>query len=337
MRTDDLGESWQGPHAPGELGWWQESEDVRVTVCGVTPGWHAAMAKLIAIGGKVRYNREGRELRDQPRSREIAYALYDRETDRWTRWQMLGLPEAETRFYLSGAFAVQWVVRPDGDLLVPIYYMPRGETGRLSKEDDDSNSRSCFSATVLRCWVDGETITCVEHGDELRIDVPRGFCEPSLIGFQGRHYLTLRNDAGGYVTASDDGLRFEPVRPWAFDDGADLGSYNTQQHWLEHARGLFLVYTRRGANNDHITRHRAPLFIAQVDTEKLCVMRETERILIPEDGAPMGNFGTARISENESWVSVSEHAWAVPDEAPRKRGTSGRTFVARIRWAEANR
>ena len=45
---------------------------------------------------------------------------------------------------------------------------------------------------------------------------------------------------------------------WTFDDGSELGNYNTQQHWVTHSDGLFLVYTRRGADNDDIARHRAP-------------------------------------------------------------------------------
>ena len=69
------------------------------------------------------------------------------------------------------------------------------------------------------------------------------------------------------MSVSDDGLQFAEPKPWTFDDGAELGSYNTQQHWLAHSDGLFLVYTRRGANNDHIVRHRAPLFMAQVDPD----------------------------------------------------------------------
>jgi hypothetical protein len=208
-------------------------------------------------------------------------------------------------------------------VLVPVYYAARGQ--------------SCYSATVLRCRFDGRKLSYVEHGDELHLDVARGFCEPSLIAFQGRYYLTLRNDQKSYVTASDDGLQFAPVKPWTFDDGSELGSYNTQQHWLGHAKGLFLVYTRRGGNNDHVMRHRAPLFIGQVDPAKLCVARRTERVLIPEHGAPMGNFGAAPINENESWVTVSEFMWPAWNEQARKRGAAGNTFVARIIWAEPNR
>ena len=41
----------------------------------------------------------------------------------------------------------------------------------------------------------------------------------------------------GYVTSSDDGLHYAPIRPWTFDDGTELGSYNTQQHWVSTAEG----------------------------------------------------------------------------------------------------
>jgi len=66
---------------------------------------------------------------------------------------------------------------------------------------------------------------------------------------------------------------------------------NTQAHWLDHGEKLYLSYTRRGADNDHIMRNRAPLFIAEVDREHLHVLRATERVLIPEQGATMGNSG----------------------------------------------
>jgi hypothetical protein len=116
----------------------------------------------------------------------------------------------------------------------------------------------------------------------------------------------LRNDISGHVCVSEDGLHYDSPRPWLFDDGSNLGNYWTQQHWITSADALYLVYTRRGANNDHVFCHRAPLFIAQVDTAKLCIIRETEQVLVPERGARLGNFGIARISDTESWVTVSE-------------------------------
>jgi hypothetical protein len=167
----------------------------------------------------------------------------------------------------------------------------------------------------------------------MQIEDAPGLYEPSLARFDGRCYLTVRHNDRGYVAVSDDGLEFGPLKPWQFDDEADLGSYNTQQHWLEHSDGLFLVYTRPGANNDHIMRHRAPLFMAQVNPGTLQVVRKTERELIAERGATLGNFGAAAIDATQSWVTVSEGIWS--DDA-RKRGAKGATFVARILWERPN-
>ncbi|MCA9426382.1 MAG: exo-alpha-sialidase, partial [Candidatus Omnitrophica bacterium] len=93
--------------------------------------------------------------------------------------------------------------------------------------------------------------------------------------------------------------------------------------------GLFLVYTRRGAENDHVFRHRAPLFIAQVDPDTLCVLRETERVLVPERGARLGNFGITDVKNNETWVTVAEWMQPVGIE---KYGSDNTIYVAKIRW-----
>ena len=76
-------------------------------------------------------------------------------------------------------------------------------------------------------------------------------------------------------------------------------------------------------------RHRAPLFIAQVDPERLEVIRATERVLVPERGAELGNFGAAAITDRESWVTVAEGVW---EDGARRRGAKGAVFAARILW-----
>jgi hypothetical protein len=180
----------------------------------------------------------------------------------------------------------------------------------------------------------------VDIGTELTIQGGRGFSEPSLTKFQGRYFLTLRNDNAGYVAVSADGMRFSTPQLWKWNDGAELGSYNTQQHWVAHRDGLFLVYTRKGAGNDHIPRHRAPLFIARVDPEHLTVHRATERILVPERGARLGNFGVTEVSPDETWVTVAEWMQTffpqriVPIDNP--RGANNSVYVARIRWNTPN-
>jgi lysophospholipase L1-like esterase len=315
MRTDDLGASWSGPTPQPELGWVKDG-DVDIAVADVTPGWHAATKKVIAVGAQVRYSRDGAQLEDQPRAHQTAYAVFDPQTNRWTGWRRLEMPEAEM-FNFARSACAQFVVEPDGALLLPFYI------GKSAKDR--------YATTVVRCSFDGETLKYVEHGDVLALDVARGLYEPSLVRCGGEYYLTIRNDEKGYVTCGADGLHYRPVKPWLFDDGQELGSYNTQQHWLAHGDALFLAYTRRGANNDHIPRHRAPLFLAQVDRQRLEVLRDMEQTLMPERGAMLGNFGAAPIDERQSWVTDSEGVFS--DDA-RRRGAKGATFLARVIWNE---
>lgn len=317
MRTDDLGKTWTKPDPRPELDWDHE-DGVDIAVADVTPGWHRQTGKLIAIGAQVRYSKKGEQLEDVRRAHQTAYAVFDPKTNRWASWRRLEMPEGD-QFNFARSACAQFLVEPDGSLLLPFYIGP--------------NARKPHSVTVVRCTFDGTTLKYMGHGNVMTLNVVRGLVEPSLVRFQGRYYLTIRNDVKGYVTDGDDGLNFKPIQAWTFDDGQELGSYNTQQHWLSHTDGLFLVYTRRGANNDHIFRHRAPLFIAQVDPNALHVVRGTERILLPERGATLGNFGAAAISENESWVTVAEY---VANDEARKRGAEGAVFVVRVIWAKPN-
>jgi lysophospholipase L1-like esterase len=316
MRSDDLGASWSRPDPRPELDWVRDDQGIVVAVADVTPGWHAPTGKLIAVGAQVRYSTEGRQLEDKRRAHQTAYAVYDPGTGAWSRWRVLEMPEDE-KFNFARSACAQWLVEPDGTVLLPFYFGPSADVPH--------------SVTVVRCGFDGERLRYLEHGNELVLNVVRGLVEPSLVRFQGRYYLTIRNDVKGYVTTSRDGLRYRSIQPWRFDDGAELGSYNTQQHWLSSDDGLFLVYTRRGANNDHIMRHRAPLFIAQVNPRTLRVMRSTEQVLVSERGATLGNFGASRITAKESWVTVAEGVWS--DDA-RRRGAEGAVFVGRVTWSD---
>lgn len=319
MRSDDLGRTWTGPTEVPELGWVHEPGGVTVAVADVTPGWHAPTHRLLAIGAQVRYGPAGEQLEDIPRAHQTAYAVYDPRSGAWSRWKRLELPPDE-QFHFARCACAQWLVRPDGTLLLPLYI------GRNASEP--------FAVTVAQCAFDGRELRYVRHGNVLRLNVERGLCEPSIAHFQGRYYLTIRNDLKGYVAVSEDGLNFGAIRPWVFDDGTDLGSYNTQQHWVVHSDALFLAYTRRGANNDHIPRHRAPIFMAQVDPQRLCVLRGTERVLIPERGAMLGNFGACAITARESWVTDAEY---ILSDRPDPRGADGSVFAARVVWSRPNR
>jgi hypothetical protein len=317
MRTSDAGQTWQVPHEVPELAWVRRPDDTVDAVCDVTPGWHAATKRVLLIGAQVRYSPQGEQL-NEPRANQTAYAVYDPATNTWSPWRVLELP-TDAKFDFACAGCAQWIEQSDGTLLIPMYV--------------GKNAREPWNVVVAQCSFDGQKLKYQEHGDEFAVPEVRGLAEPSLIRYGDRYYLTIRHDLRAYVTVGNDGLHFGELQPWQFDDGAELSSYNTQQHWLAHSDGLFLVYTRRGANNDHIERHRAPLFMAQVDPEQLCVLRATERVLIAERGAELGNFGAAAINARESWVTVSEGVWS---DAARQRGAKGATFVARILWAKPN-
>ena len=322
MRRTSPTAAWTAPVLPAELDWVPQADGVTISVADVTPGWHAKTGKLLAMGAQVRYSPKGEQLDDIKRAHQTVYAVFDPKTERWTPWQVLEMP-ADEQFDFAYNACSQWLVQPDGKLLVPLYI------GR--------NSKVPFSVTVAECRFDGAKLTYARHGTVMPLNVVRGFCEPSLIAFQGRYFLTVRNDLKGYVSVSDDGLQFARPTPWLFDDGAELGSYNTQQHWLAHSDGLFLIYTRHGANNDHVFRHRAPLFMAQVNPATLRVMRHTEKIIVPERGADLGNFGACPINESESWVTVSEGLFSNESKASKHLGAEGATFVARVIWAKPNK
>lgn len=312
----DLGRTWTpmvehtqtlGRHAVG-----QKREE---GICDFTPKWHGQTGKLLGTGHTVIYDDD---ILVRVRPRHTAWSIYDPTTQTWTAWAKLGLPD-EPRFGSEGAGSSQRVDLENGDILLPIY----------AKE---INAQAYFSM-VARCRFDGRKLTYVEHGSEHTVPIDRGLYEPSLARFRGKFYLTMRNDRAAYVAASTDGLRFDEPRKWTFDDGADLGSYNTQAHWVTHADGLFLTYTRRGADNDNVARHRAPLFIAQVDPEERVVLRATERVLVPNKGAQLGNFAVVDVNESETWVTTSE---GMAPGNPAQYGANGRVYAARVIWQKPN-
>jgi lysophospholipase L1-like esterase len=320
-RSDDLGSTWSPIREHSDtLERRKEPNGIEICPSDFTPKFHAKSGKLIGIGHNVRY-RDNKVIND--RQRETVWSVYDDQARTWTPWAALQMPD-EPNFFCAGAGCVQRFDLENGDILLPIYF----------KAEKDKFYRT----TVLRCSFDGKTLKYLDHGTELALESGRGVYEPSITRCAGKFYLTLRNDTAGYVAVSDDGLHFGPIQPWKFDDGSELGNYNTQQHWVTHRDRLYLVYNRQGAHNDHVARHRAPLFMAEVDQKTLTVKRSTESILVPERGARLGNFAITEVSENETWVTVAEwmQTWAPniiiqPDNA---FGADNTVWAARILWKE---
>ncbi|GAA4438696.1 hypothetical protein GCM10023091_19610 [Ravibacter arvi] len=317
IRTADSGKTWTAPVENTQtLGRRKEPEaGMEVGVSDFTPKWHERSGKLLGTGHTVRYKDNHLAVNA---TRSTIWSVYDPVMDQWSDWKTLAMP-ADSNFYSEGAGSTQRYDLPNGDILLPTYFKRK--------------SSPLYSVTVLKCRFDGNELKYVGRGNTLTYPTGRGYFEPSLTRFGKRFFMTIRNNDSAYVAVSRDGLHFEePVR-WRFDDGEDLGSYNTQQHWVTHSDGLFLVYTRRSELGENVPRHRAPLFIAQVDPERLVVIRSTEKILVPNKGAQLGNFGVVNVSENETWVTTSEGM----SKTAANFGADNRLYVVRLKWARPNK
>lgn len=311
--STDGGRSWSAPAVIPSLRRVRQPDGYEVAPGDLWPRYHRASGNVLVTGKTFNFEDGTRENRLRER---VSCAVRDSSTGTWGAMNFLELPKADHSGHpiiAANAGCTQRVDLPNGQILLPIRYWrdPRKHN---------------YTSIVARCDFDGKQLKYLDHGSEFTIPEGRGLYEPSLTQFDGRYFLTMRADHTAFVTRGTDGLNFEAIREWKFDDGKPLGSYNTQQHWITVGDGLFLVYTRRGADNDHIMRHRAPLFIGQVDPDALHVIRRTERVLIPENHATLGNSGICRISDSESWVTCGEGLLRLG----RRKGEKNKVLVVRI-------
>lgn len=260
----DAGISWSELKSIPSLRRFERDDGYEAVPGDLWPQYHPGSGKILVTGKVFQFEDGTREdiLREQ-----IAYATIDPDTLACGPMKVLELTGTDGAEIISpNAGCHQWVALPNGDVILPVRYQ---------KSADSRN----YTSTVLRCSFDGDKLEILARGSEHNIATKRGLYEPSVTRFGDEFFLTLRADDGAWVAKSSDGLHFSPHKPWTFDDGKPLGSYNTQQHFAELAGKLYLIYTRRGAGNDHIMRHRAPLFIARIDTRALTIVRDTEQIL----------------------------------------------------------
>lgn len=300
----DFGKIWNAPEIIAQRTSLNDSIDQALS--DMYPAWHAKTGRLLATGKLFLYDTRNEE--DPEIGRRAGYIIYNPEEENWSNLKTLEMPEQDhtnAPIINPTLGCIQRYDMPDGDILLPLNYV------REVIEEEEHNV-----TTVVHCSFYGEKLIYKQYGNEFTIDSGRGLYEPSITKYKNGYFLTLRADGLAYVTRSKDGLQYQPIKKWTFDDGSDLGSYNTQQHWVTHSDGLFLVYTRRGADNEDIFRHRAPLFIAQVDPENLSVIRKTEKILIPKRGARLGNFGIADVNQDPTVVSAAERSsnTEIPEE-----------------------
>jgi hypothetical protein len=319
--SHDLGKRWSEPQPIPGMGRVTNPDGVKEGSCDAVPEYHAPTRSVLAMAHNV-YYKDGKLTR--PSERRWPVYIVRNRAGQWSPLRKLAWdnPEASA-MYTSGCS--QRVTLPGGDILLSLSYAPLGRADR--------------AVCTARCSFDGRTLTIRKTGNEHRLAVKRGLLEPTLATCAGRYYMTIRaEDNRGYVTVSDDGLQWEPIRPWAWDNGEPLTLSTTQQRWLPHSDGLWLVYTRKDASNLNVMRWRAPLFVAQVDLKQLRLIRATERIVFPlsadgvnkpQDVAHLGNFHTNMVTREFSLVTVGETLPA--------RQFRGDTLEARVYWTQPNR
>ena len=321
--SHDLGETWSDPLPIDALGRVPvEGHDGLVAgVCDVVPEYHSPTRTVLALGHVVFY-RGPRFAKGDQLPRYPVYAVR-RHDGTWSERRKLDWNDARGAFIYSNNCG-QRVVLPNGDIMAAFTFGPRS-AGRM--------------VAGVRYQFDGEILQVADVGPELKLNVGRGLLEPSVTQFNGKFFMTIRAEDGhGYVALSDDGLNYGSLQAWTWDTGQPIEMSTTQQHWLTHSNGLFLVYTRKDESNANVIRWRSPLWLAQVDPIRLCLLRDTERVVLPMVGdgvntpdevALMGNFHVSNVNADQSWVTVGE--WL-----PRK-GARGNLLLARIAWSKPNR
>lgn len=316
MCSTDGGQTWDGFSENGHFHSVYYG-GIRSVCCDMTPMYHRRAERFIATGHIAQYSGGSIfPVNASVRRRSLPYSVYDFDRRVFGEVKYLEMP-GDGRFADCGSGCSQCVELPDGSVLVPVSYaLPnqhKHETG----------------AAVLRCGFDGETMRLLDIGGEIAVhDEVRGIGECSVIMCGGRYYLTIRGDTYGYVSVSSDGLGYTKPEIWRWEDGEIVPTYNTQSHWFTLGGSLWLVYTRKNGRNDHVFRHRAPLYAAKVNTGSLRLIRDSEFEVIPERGARLGNFGVCNVDAYRVLVTVTE--WMQPAGCE-KHGSNNALWLAEIR------
>lgn len=319
-RSEDLGATWSSPKPIPGL------ERIRLpggreeAIADTVPQYHPQTAATIFLGWNVYYQDDKLT---QPNSGRWPVYCVRRPDGSWGPRQKLTWdhPEAN-RIY--GSNCSQRLTLPNGNLLIPMTYASYDRQDRV--------------AGTLLCGFDGERIEPIRTGNYLQLAVKRGLLEPSLMFHEGVYFMTIRAEDGhGYVSRSADGLQWAPMRPWTWEDGTPLEMSTTQQHWLQHSSAPHLVYTRKTESNAEVMRWRTPLFAAQFDPDRLCLLRDSETTVFPmsaeelsqpAQAARLGNFHTVEVNAAESLVTVGQSRPG--------NGYLGDTLQARVAWSRPN-
>lgn len=311
-RSEDGGRTWSKPVEVDALA--DTHEFGLRTVRMASPYFSAKGSRWFGLGLKEYFKDDSRPIRTCIDGRPYLVPLFldfDPKTAAFSGCREIDFPIRNEGCYPFG----QIVEEANGDLLIPYHFHLPG-AGRRS------------SVVVLRQALDASGLKVVRVGRVLSDEtLKRGWGEPSLVRFKGRYYLTLRSNEYGAFAESEDGLVYSAPRKWAWEDGSPIGNANTQQHWVSVGDRLFLAYTRVTPTNGHVFRNRAPIFVAEFDPARGCLLRATERVAVPERGARLGNFCVAPGANGESWLAVAE---VMSPEGCSSRGSDNSIWFVRF-------
>jgi hypothetical protein len=294
----DGGETWESlaelPYAARPL-----REGIMGMFGATVPVFHPQTGKVLLLGNCVGYTGYHTPTVKLTGLRYPAYAIYDPAARKWSAdYTVLdGEEDANTT---SG---IPWI-QPDGTLLWP-----------------------CNGGRVLRAAFDGEKVTILARSPQIQGlgKQPKNTGEYHLTKLGERFYLAMRCPDQNRIAVSADGQNFQPSVELRWDDDSLVPSTATQMRWIRQHDRLYLVYTRADPASQGIFRHRAPLWMAELDPTTLRLKKATEVIAVPISPGrdDLGNFGTTFVNDDLSLVTTSEFG--------RTRASNSRVYLTRIK------
>ncbi len=295
--SSDGGETWAAltdlPYAAHRL------RDGITGMFGATvPVFHPQTGKILLLGNCVGYTNYGTPAVKLTGMRFPAYAVYDPARRKWSADYTV-LEDQEDSNTTSGVPSIL----PDGTLLWP-----------------------CNGGHVLKAAFDGEKLKVFARSPQIGGlgKQPKNTGEYHLTKFKNSFYITLRCPDQNRIAVSADGQVFAPAVELHWDDDTIVPSAATQMRWISQRDRLYLVYTRTDPVNKGIFRSRAPLWMAELDTDTMRLKKSTEVIVVPISPGrdDLGNFGTTFVNEELSLVTTSEFG--------RTPASNSRIYLTRI-------
>ena len=251
--------------------------------------------------GSSRANADARNLDKIPAARSY-YAIWSPETQVWGARHELEVPGWGERNLAAACIQAQTIGADQ--IIVPAY---------VDSDENDPQSGHPKRAGVMSILFRhaGGKLEFVGKSRILNLAVKRGLMEPSVVQLpDGSFAMTIRAEDGNmYCAFAPDGLAWSEPEPWRWEDGSEIRTDSTQQHWIRLGSHVFLVYTRfDGSNYPEPFRYRAPLYFAEAVPGEARLIRASEQVVFPRMKRNnieyrYGNFHCTPLGENAALIT----------------------------------